>query len=532
MTPTAEGGWTARKRIPVDVQVAYHALYGKKHEEWFNSGPVLVGLAKEKLVVWGNEIDARIKNIRAERKGGGRTLTAMQARALAGEWYLWWTTRHLSGSLDLAYWEECLELLFDRAEDGVQRESTPDDPEYGFTIWERSFEARADTRAAAADYAETSQFLHSKHLALEPAARELFLDYVCRDWFQAMRLLIRRAKGDYSDDLHPQQFPRFERTADPGLTPWSLFERWVKQMGPQKSTVDRWRAVFLKLKEDFPNCSAATFTPEEIKKWLDGLITEDRTARTVNDVWRVAGRRIFGWAVDQKLIHHNPFADVKVPVPRKRTNRETKSFTEDEIKIILKASSAISKPRRTKGEAVRRWVPWVCAYTGARSGEVTQLRGSDISEQKDVHTIRITPEAGSVKTGKPRTVPLHEHLIEQGFLDFVKQIGRGPLFYNEPKGNPKDTTEDITNPRRPRSVTARVRLAEWVRKIGISDPEVKPNHAWRDTFKQVGHRHGISERLLDAIVGHTPLNVARTYGLPTLFDMAEALKKFPRYGIE
>jgi integrase len=290
--------------------------------------------------------------------------------------------------------------------------------------------------------------------------------------------------------------------------------------------------VFLKLKEDFPNHSAATFTPEEIKEWLDGLITEERSARTANDVWRVAGRRIFGWAVDQKLIHNNPFADVKVPVPRKRTNRETKAFTEDETKIILKASSAISKPRLTKGEAVRRWVPWVCAYTGARSGEITQLRGSDISEQKGVHTIRITPEAGSVKTGKPRTVPLHEHLIEQGFLDFVKQSGRGPLFYNEPKGIPKETPEDITNPRRPRSVTARVRLAEWVREIGVADPEVKPNHAWRETFKQIGHRYDISERILDAIAGHAPISVGRSYGLPTLGDMAAALKKFPRYEID
>src|SRR5262249_45438180 len=157
-----------------------------------------------------------------------------------------------------------------------------------------------------------------------------------------------------------------------------------------------------------------------------------------------------------------------------------------------------------KGEALRRWVPWICAYTGARSGEITQLRGADVVDQKGVHAIRITPEAGSVKARRPRTVPLHEHLIEQGIIEFVRSSGRSPLFSNEPKRHPNDAEEDITNPRKPRYVKAREHLAAWVRDLGVTDPEVKPNHAWRETFKQVGHRHDISERILDAIAGHAP----------------------------
>jgi integrase len=538
MTPTAEGGFSARKRIPEDVQDGYETLYGLRWEERFNSGPVPLSLAREKLTDWFNDVEGRIKNIRAEQKGEGRTLTPMQARALSGEWYLWFTARHLAKPTELEHWEAFYDQLADEAYDGavdvtVAETGDPYKPPPGWdraAVFERSFEARKLARAMAADYAETSQFLHSKNLTLEAASRELFLDYLCRDLFEALRLLIKRVKGDYSEDTHPKQFPKFERTADPGLTPWALFERWVKQMMPAKSTVDRWRAVFLKLGEDFPDHSAATFMPEEIKAWLDGLITNERTARTVSDVWRVAGRRVFGWAVDQKLITRNPFADVKVPVPRKTTNRETKAFTDTEIQTILTSASAISNPR-TRGGAVKRWVPWLCAYTGARSGEITQLRGSDVIEQKGVHAIRITPEAGSVKAGRPRTVPLHEHLIEQGFLDFVKRNGRGPLFYNEPKVSSRDP-EAITNPKRPPAVTARVHLAEWVREIGVTDPEVKPNHAWRETFKQIGHRHEISERILDTIAGHAPISVGRGYGLPTLADMAAALKKFPRYEVD
>jgi integrase len=533
MTPTAEGGWTARKRIPADVQDAYEKVYRVRWEERFNSGAVPLPLAREKLTAWTNDMEARIKNIRAEQKGEGRTLSPMQARALAGDWYLWWTARHLAKPSPVAHWNDFRGRLIDRAWAGAEDVGDRDAPDWNpAAVWDQDYDAREPARAMAADYGETSQFLHSKRLTLEPAARELFLDYLCRDMFDALDLLMRRAKGDYSEDTHPKEFPKFERTADPGLTAWTLFERWVTQMGPATSTVDRWRAVFLKLQEDFPNHSAATFTSEEVKAWLDGLITGERTARTVNDVWRVAGRRVFGWAADQRLINHNPFADVKVPVPRKRTNRETKAFTDDEIKIILKALLALSKPQLKKGEALRRWVPWICAYTGARSGEITQLRGTDVIEQKGVHAIRITPEAGSVKAGRPRTVPLHAHLLEQGILEFVKVSGKGPLFYNEPKSSPKDAEEDITNPRKPRYVKAREHLAKWVRDLGVTDPEVKPNHAWRETFKQIRHRYEISERILDAIAGHAPISVGRGYGLPTLADMAAALKKFPRYEVE
>jgi integrase len=81
-------------------------------------------------------------------------------------------------------------------------------------------------------------------------------------------------------------------------------------------------------------------------------------------------------------------------------------------------------------------------------------------------------------------------------------------------------------------VKTREKLAAWVRKIGIDDPNVRPNHAWRHTFKQIAERHGISERVSDEITGHAPLTVGRGYGRPTLPDMATALKKFPRYSVD
>jgi integrase len=72
-------------------------------------------------------------------------------------------------------------------------------------------------------------------------------------------------------------------------------------------------------------------------------------------------------------------------------------------------------------------------------------------------------------------------------------------------------------------------VAAWVRGLGVTDSELLPNHAWRHTFKVVGFRCGMTEKVLDAIVGHAPASVGRGYGEPTLADKAQELHKFPRY---
>ena len=100
----------------------------------------------------------------------------------------------------------------------------------------------------------------------------MFLDYVTRDFFAALALLARRARGDHGPDRWAEQFPRYEGTADPSLTPWSLFERWIAKAKPASSTVNRWRGVFLRLQSDFPNTSAAGLLPEQMQEWANRLI--------------------------------------------------------------------------------------------------------------------------------------------------------------------------------------------------------------------------------------------------------------------
>jgi integrase len=517
-----KGNFSARKRLPEDVRVEYGRRYGQRVEAKFFS-PASKGVthAKQMFRDWETEVAGRIAAIRAERTGEGVALTPQQARALAGEWYSWFIARHPVS--DHEKWEalrdELHEALRETVGEAEWERSDPDE------LWRADEEFRKAMRPVFADAGETAQFLAMKGVTLNSEARDHFLDWLYEDLAAALRKLIRVAQGDYSDDKYTERFPKFEGT-DTGETPQQLFEAWVIERRPALSSIDTWRYYFAEMTNHFKDRSAASITADEAQRWVKSLVGT-RSARTVQKNWITASKTVFRWAVDHKRVLRNPFADVKITVPKKQTLRDTKAFLADERRTILAAALRIADTD-TPDDAAKRWVPWLCAYTGARPGEITQLRGSDVIERDGMHALRITPAAGAVKGGNTRVVPLHEHLIAQGFLTFVAKHGAGPLFYRVAK---QAEDRGPTKLMKPRYTQARQRLASWVRSLGVSDKELSPNHAWRHTFKQIADRAGITERMSDYITGHAHKSIGAGYGAPILGDMAEALKKFPRYEV-
>jgi hypothetical protein len=247
ITPTKSGGFTARKRIPEDVQADYERLYGVRWEAQLSIAPgTPVIQARAQHREWLTEIENRIANVRAERKGEGRLLTPKDARALAGEWYHWFVEKHSQKARTATYWEELKESVGDTLRDElVFADETVDE------VWESKPEAREDVRPMLADWGETAQFLALKRMVLDEHSRNSFLDYLFDDFWAALKLLIKRARGDYSADAYALQFPKFENARDAGHGPWELFELWVSAVQPAPATVSRWRGVFLQLGTHF-----------------------------------------------------------------------------------------------------------------------------------------------------------------------------------------------------------------------------------------------------------------------------------------
>ncbi len=386
----SKGTYSARKRLPDDVREEYGRRHGPRLEAKF-SAPASTGIqaAKQLFREWDAEIAGRIAAIRAERNGEGIALTPQQARALAGEWYEWFIARHPIS--DQQKWEDVRDQIHQALREAIGDDrwerNNPDD------LWHEDEELREAVRPVLADVGETAQFLAMKGQALNSEARNRFLDWLYDDLSAALRRLMRVAQGDYGDDKYAERFPKFEG-ADSGETPQQLFDKWVSEKKPARSTVESWSYVFKAMATHFQQRSAASIVPEEAQEWITSLVGPKRSARTVDNNYIAASKTVFGWAAEHRRIPRNPFGNVKVTIPKAVKLRE-KAFRPDERRTILRAALEIADTD-TPENAARRWVPWLCAYTGARPGEITQLRGSDVVREDSIPALRITPEAGSV----------------------------------------------------------------------------------------------------------------------------------------
>lgn len=533
LSRAADGRWFARKGIPKDVREEYARLYGVRHEAHLKlPADTAKYEAKRHLGEWGAEIETRIATLRAKKNGEGQPLTRLNAIALAGRWYTWFVGQHENDPGPAKRWREMSDhlvwnVIYPEAPDGYHENPKADRN----WEWAKEPEVREAVRPQIAELARVATFLASEGKALNGTAYALFVDAVSDNLLPAITLLERRANGDYSRDDTPDCFPAFTDgpTRGTGISSWDLFEAFVKALKPADNTVQRWRAVFLDMQRHFADVGADGISEDAARAWVRGLVSEERSAMTVREVWLSSSRRVFSWGAQHKHVRKNPFVDIKVDVPRKARRRETKAFTEEEARAILRAALAIKTPK-TPLDRAKRWVPWLCAYSGARAGEVTQLRGEDVEKRGSFHFLKLMPDAGTIKTRKTRVVPLHQHLIAQGFLKMVGSVGKGALFYDDK--TPHRASSDPMNPSRSRAGNVRGDLAEWVREQGVTDPELSPTHAWRHTFKQIAERVGITEKVHDAITGHAPASEGRKYGQPTAEDMANALRKFPRYKLD
>lgn len=327
-------------------------------------------------------------------------------------------------------------------------------------------------------------------------------------------------EADYSPDPQANRFPRWEAPQGPAasISLVGLPEDWWKEAkltGHSESTHEAYARAFRQLSAFLGHDDAGRLSSADIIRFKDYRLTQV-SSRTVMDSDLPALKSVFQWAVDNQKLRENPAVGVKV-TGSKKSKRRMRDFTADEAALILAASDETQKvPRESKQRwAARRWAPWICAYSGARVGEVLQLRKADILTVDGHVCMKITPEAVTVKGGEERTIPIHPHLLAKGLMDFVHASPNGPLFMWSGTG-------------RQAWRTSKNKLTEFVRQQ-VSDPSVQPNHGWRHTFKTVGREVGIEGFILDAICGHAPDTIGKEYGRVTIRTMANALERFPRF---
>lgn len=170
--------------------------------------------------------------------------------------------------------------------------------------------------------------------------------------------------------------------------------------------------------------------------------------------------------------------------------------------------------------ATRRWVPWLCTFTGASVVEITQLRKEDMRWESGTMVKRISPDAGTVKTSQYRDVPVHPQLIRMGFDTFVQQA-TGPLFYILKRGaDPLKSAEGSAT-----------KLRRWMLRNGLTVEGVLPNYGWRHHFKTFAREARIEDRVIDGITGHASKTAGDDYGDVTLLTKINAIGSLPDYDV-
>jgi integrase len=350
---------------------------------------------------------------------------------------------------------------------------------------------------------------HRLHLTAED--RQRFLRLIGTASLDAGWQLKRNSEGDYSPDPKAARFPPIQTVTatKPKATIDDIFNDWwteAEALGRKKRTRAVYRSAIDRLIESLGHTDAARVTEDDMLAFKKQRL-KAVSAKTFIDADVPGIKSVFGWACDNRKIASNPaLVLVKLRRPKKARVRP-KWFTSQEAAAIFRACLSVEQKAKedTKTWAAKRWVPIIAAYTGCRIGEALQLRKADIFEESGYHVFRITPEAGDVKTNELRLVPIHEHLIELGFLEFVEQSADGHLFA---KGSYK-------------------RVYDFIREV-VTDPAVAPNHGWRHFFTFVAIDLGIEARIYGAIQGHAPRTAGESYGDVSVRAMARAIAQIPR----
>ena len=118
-----------------------------------------------------------------------------------------------------------------------------------------------------------------------------------------------------------------------------------------------------------------------------------------------------------------------------------KAMSDVQLQKFYQACLAEVDDKGRKGAAFKAWLVPIAAYTGARIGEIAQLLKEDIRQVDGVWIFDLLEiqEDQSLKTAASRRqIPIHQALIDAGFLDFVKEQ-RGKWLWGN--GNVKDKAD-------------------------------------------------------------------------------------------
>jgi integrase len=222
-------------------------------------------------------------------------------------------------------------------------------------------------------------------------------------------------------------------------------------------------------------------------------------------------RALFQWAHDNEACPSNPFQNLK-PTDGRRARDQKKRFTDDDLQALFDPNRFNS----SQLDSFKFFMPLLALHTGARVGELANLRTVDVQEKDGITILDLNDEVKRKKTkSSVRRIPLHPYLLEVGFADYVAKIqqqGHERLF--------PDACRNITG--------ASDKMSDWFNRTYLPNTEIdrdkKSFHSFRHTFADSLKQLDVPTLKIEAFTGHADSAISTgTYGkdypMSTLYEV-------------
>ena len=271
-----------------------------------------------------------------------------------------------------------------------------------------------------------------------------------------------------------------------------------------------------------------------IEKFLDDNLdssTYETLAPSTIGTYIATVTAFLTWMVDYKYIETLQPAIKELKLTKKKLSSKSKRrpFSKEELKILFEDDNP-AKENYVKGFKSRNskrivephlkyWMPLLSLYTGATIAELCQLHLSDIRKHNardgSEHWIIDFQEhmddiESRLKTDyRPRLIPVHNILLNLGFIDYVQDLvkkGEIKLFpaakRRDIKNKKDETQKDEIQPEKADFASESRWWATYSDKAGIIDENVV-FHSFRHNVNSFLDGDHIRDELLNAISGHT-----------------------------
>lgn len=220
------------------------------------------------------------------------------------------------------------------------------------------------------------------------------------------RTAAKQRLADFAKEVRDGTFKPIDRTA----TVTVVLQAWLEQhrdLAP-KTRIESERMIRLHLAPHIGHVVVGKLSPQQIDRCYRQL-EQTMAAATVRRTHAVL-RSALKWAVQQDLLLANPAERVQPPTPKRPATGEV------ETPHVARMLDLAMRKQPLLGTFVL-----VCAASGARRGEIADLRWSDVNWE--AATLLIDSSASYVgrdgvvsketKTGRPRRVAIHPAALEK-----------------------------------------------------------------------------------------------------------------------